>query len=60
LQKIVPNNNEVDLYLAQAYAESGNKNDAISVLNEFLKKSKDQVINAQVNNYIKQLKTTNQ
>lgn len=56
----MPNNNEVDLYLAQAYAESGNKNDAISVLNEFLKKSKDQVINAQVNNYIKQLKTTNQ
>jgi hypothetical protein len=45
--------------LAQAYAESGNKNDAIAVLNNFLKKSKDQVINAQVNNYIKQLKTTN-
>jgi tetratricopeptide (TPR) repeat protein len=59
LQKIVPNNNEVDLYLAQAYAESGKKNDAISVLDEFLKKSKDQVINAQVNDYIKQLKTTN-
>jgi lipopolysaccharide biosynthesis regulator YciM len=59
LQKIVPTNNEVDLYLAQAYAESGKKNDAIVVLNEFLKKSKDQVINAQVNDYIKQLKTTN-
>lgn len=59
LQKIVPSNNEVDLYLAQAYAESGKKNEAISVLNEFLKKSKDQVINAQVNDYIKQLKTTN-
>jgi tetratricopeptide (TPR) repeat protein len=59
LQKIVPTNNEVDLYLAQAYAESGKKNNAIVVLNEFLKKSKDQVINAQVNDYIKQLKTTN-
>jgi tetratricopeptide (TPR) repeat protein len=59
LQKIVPTNNEVDLYLAQAYAESGKKNDAIVVLNDFLKKSKDQVINAQVNDYIKQLKTTN-
>jgi tetratricopeptide (TPR) repeat protein len=59
LQKIVPNNNEVDLYLAQAYAESGKKNDAIAVLNSFLVKSKDQVINAQVKDYIKQLKTTN-
>ena len=59
LQKIVPNNNEVHLYLAQAYAESGKKNEAIAVLDKFLKKSKDQVINAQVNNYIKQLKTTN-
>ena len=59
LQKIVPNINEVDLYLAQAYAESDKKNEAILVLNEFLKKSKDQMINSQVNTYIKQLKTTN-
>lgn len=59
LKKITPNNNEVDLYLAQAYAESGKKAKAIEVLESFLKTSTDNTINAQVSDYITQLKNTN-
>lgn len=56
LKKIDEDNMEIDLYLAQAYAESGDKANALITLQEYRKKSKDPVVNAQVDDYIKQLK----
>ncbi|MFN4855101.1 MAG: tetratricopeptide repeat protein [Bacteroidota bacterium] len=60
VRRMQPNNTEAMLYLAQVYADTGKKNEAIAELQEFKKNNTDALIAQQVDAYLNQLKNKNQ